>query len=1054
MKKLFTTWLLVMFCFVGTVWAQDRTVTGTVTSSEDGSGLPGVNVLIEGTTTGTNSDVDGNYSLTVPTNATNLVYSFVGYRTQIVPIGNQSKIDINLAEDVAALNEVVVTALGIERSTEALSYSVTEVEGASFVEAREINIGNALAGKVAGVNVSNVSTGPQGSTRVVIRGNTSLGGNNQPLYVVDGVPLDNTSFGQAGLWGGFDEGDGLSSINPDDIESMSVLKGANAAALYGSRASNGVILITTKSGQNRKGVGVEFRSNYTFEKFINHFDMQDQYGHGRDGSAPSDAAEAWDIGNGSQWGGRLDGSSVAQFDGVSRPYIYQADENLNRYYETGSTLTNTIGLSGGNEDHQIRVNLSSLKNEHILPNSSFDRYNSSLSYTGKFGRLSLTSKVLYSHEDSNNRPRLTDSPGNGHQGLLSLPNNYNVNDLIGNPEKPGTVPEGVTTPDGKAPGEEYQISNNLWNVNPWFAAHQFDNDTKRDRVITSQLARFDITDFLYVQGRFSMDYFSRRRTVLTPTGTGYQRNGSLNEDQRTQREINLEGIIGYQDQFGDLSVNAFVGGNRMRNKGEGLFLNGSTFNIPFFYTFSNLQNQSPGYSINEEGINSVFFSAELGWKDFLYVTASGRQDWFSTLDPDNNSIFYPSVGASLIFTELLGLGNNSPLSFGKFRTSWAQVGGDTDPYRLLLTYNLGQGHLGQPNANIAQGSIPNSLLTPLTSTEFELGLDLRFFQGRLGVDFTYYNQTTTDDILDATVSQSSGFGSTTINIGEITNSGVELLLSGTPIQKNDFSWDVSFNLAYNNSEVVQLNEGLDEIRVAGGLGEPRSRQAFIFHVVGEPFGTIKGFTQEMINGQPVFNPENGQPVRTGGTSILGNGVHKYTGGISNSFNYKNFYGDFLIDFKAGGKIYSGTNVRMTQWGMHQQTVNPTSGLGFVSDGRESITITGVTPEGTPLTMTLDETETDGFWGAYGNLSDRFIRDAAFAKLRQVSIGYRFPRNLLENTPIQTASLSFVARNLAVLYDDIENVDAESTYNNSNAQGLDYFALPQTRSFGFNLAVTF
>ncbi len=597
-----------------------------------------------------------------------------------------------------------------------------------------------------------------------------------------------------------------------------------------------------------------------------------------------------------------------------------------------------------------------------------------------------------------------------------------------------------------------QISNNLWNVNPWFAAYQFDNDTKRDRLITSQLARYDVTDFLYVQGRFSMDYFSRRRSVLTPTGTGYQRNGSLTEEQRTQREVNLEGIIGYHDQFGDLSINAFVGGNRMRNKGERLTLGGSSFNIPFFYTFSNLQNQSPSYGINEEGINSVFYSAEVGWRNFLYVTATGRQDWFSTLDPDNNSIFYPSVGGSFIFTELMG--NSGILSYGKLRTSWAQVGGDTDPYRLLLTYNLGQGHLGQPNANIAQGSIPNSALTPLTSTEFELGFDLQFFEGRFGIDFTYYDQETTNDILAATVSQSSGFGSTTINIGEITNTGVELLFTGTPVRNTNFSWDVSLNMAWNDSEVVQLNEGLDEIRVAGGLGEPRSRQAFIFHVVGEPFGTIKGFTQEMINGQPVFNPDNGQPVRSAGTSILGQGVHKFTGGITNTFRWKNFYGDFLIDWKSGGQIYSGTNVRFTQQGVHQQTVRPTSGLGFVSEGRESLTITGVTPEGNPLTMTLDQTQTDGFWGAYGNLSDRFIRDASFAKLRQLSIGYRFPRHILENTPFESASLSFVGRNLAVLFDDIENVDAESTYNNSNAQGLDYYGLPQTRSYGFNLVVTF
>ena len=1049
MKKLLPLLLIMLCASLG--WAQ-QTVSGKVVD-ENNEALIGVSIYVLGTTTGTVTDFEGNYSLEVPADAT-LQFSYTGYESQDIAVGAQTIINVTLAQGVA-LDEVVVTALGIERDKKALSYSVTEVGGESFQEAREINITNALAGKVAGVNVSNIASGPQGSSRIIIRGNTSLDGNNQPLYVVDGVPLDNSSFGQAGLWGGYDEGDGMSSINPDDIETISVLKGANAAALYGSRASNGVILITTKSGKARKGLGIEFTSNFVAEEFIDQYDIQDQYGHGRQGRAPVDATEAWEVGNGSNWGERLDGRNVPQFDGVSRPYTYQAKDNLDRFYRTGYSWTNTLGLSGGNEDHQIRLNLSTLQNESIIPNSGFDRYNASLSYTGKFGdRLTMTSKVLYSYENALNRPRLADSPGNAPQGLLTLPVNYNVDDLKGNPDKLGTVPEGVTTPDNKIAGEEYQISANLWNQNPWFAAYQFKNDSKRDRVVTSNLARFDVTDFLYVQGRVGMDWYTRRRTNLTPYGTGYQRQGSLNEGEIRVREINLEGLVGFSDTYGDFSVDAFVGGNRMRRSREDLNLNGNTFNIPFFYTFANLQNQSPGYGISEEGINSVFGSVTLGYKNFLYLTGTARNDWFSTLNPETNEILYPSVGGSLIFTELLGLSSTSALSFGKLRASWAQVGGDTDPYRLNLTYGLGQGHLGQPNANIQQSSIPNPFLKPLTSTEIEAGVDLRFFNNRLGVDFTYYNQKTTDDILNASIATTSGFETTTINIGEIKNDGIELLLSGTPVRTPNFNWDVSLNLGYNNSEVVSLSEGLDEIRVGGGLGEPRTRWAFIFHVVGEQFGTIKGFTQEMINGQPVFNPDNGQPIRSNNTEILGNGVHRYTGGLNNSFSYKNWYADFLIDFKAGGKIYSGTNVRFVGAGMHQMTVNPTSGLGFVSDGRESITVTGVDPEGKPLNLTIDETDVPGFWGAYSQLSDRFIRDASFAKFRQLSIGYRLPASLLSKTPIQSASISIVGRNLFIIYDDIENVDAESTYNNSNAQGLDYYGLPQTRSYGVNLKVTF
>lgn len=1048
--------LLLMFLMslcAAQVWAQNK-VSGTITSAEDGSALSGVNVLILGTTKGAITDFEGKFQLDdVPADA-KLRVTLFGYASQEIEVGGRNTVNVTLLTEAANLDEVVITSFGIKKDKKALQYSITEVDGADFTEAREMNIANALTGKVAGVNAVNLSSGPAGSSRVIIRGNVSLTGNNQPLYVVDGVPLDNSNFGSAGLWGGIDQGDGTSSINPDDIETISVLKGANAAALYGSRASNGVILITTKSGQNRKGIGVEFNSNFVFEEAINHFDFQDVYGHGRDGEAPVDADEAWSFGNSTNWGAKYNGQSVAQFDGVSRPYTFQQDENIKRFYQTGYTWTNTVGFSGGNEDHNIRLNASILDNKSILPNAGFKRRNVSMSYTGKFGpKLTLTSKVLYSNEDAQNRPRIADSPGNATNALYTLPYSLNVDDLRGDPNKLGAVPEGMTTFDNKSAGEEMQISNNLWNANPWWAAYQFDNDDVRDRVINSNVLRYDITDFLYIQGRTSMDWYTRRSTGLTPYGTGYQRRGSMNEIERRVREMNLEAIVGFSESFGDISVDAFGGYNQMRRKFEQLTLSGNNFNIPFFHTIGNLQNRNAGFGFSQEGINSVFGSATVGFKDFIYITGTARQDFFSTLAPESNDILYPSIGGSFVFSELLGLDGTGLLTFGKLRASWAQVGGDTDPYRLSLTYGLGQGHLGQPNASINGSSIPNSALVPLTSTEFEIGTDLRFFNNRVGLDITYYNQVTTNDILAASISQASGYSSTTVNVGEMKNQGLEFLLNVRPVQTTDFNWDVSFNFAYNDNEVVSLAEGLEEIRNSGGLGEPRTRWAFIFNIVGEPFGTIKGFTQEMINGQPVFDSE-GRPVVTSDVSIIGQGVHKYTGGLTNSINWKGIYADILIDFKAGGDIYSGTNVRQVQSGGHRMTVEPTSGLGFVSEGRESLTVTGVNEDGEAFTKTLDITETDGFWGRYGQLSDRFVYDASFIKLRQVSLGYSVPSGLLANTPINTLRLSFVARNLALLYDKLDNVDPESTYNNSNAQGLDYYSFPQTRSYGFNLKIGF
>lgn len=954
------------------------------------------------------------------------------------------------------MDEVVVTAFGVERDKRALQYSVQEVEGESFTEAREINIVNSLAGKVAGVNVSNLSTGPAGSSRIVIRGNVSLTGNNQPLYIVDGIPIDNSSFGQAGMWGGYDSGDGTSSINPDDIETISVLKGANAAALYGSRASNGVILITTKSGKGGQGLGIEFNSNFVFEEVINNFDFQDQYGQGRNGEKPLDAQDAWGLGNGSNWGARLDGSLVPQFDGVARPYTYQADDNVDRFFDIGTTWTNTLGLSGGSEDHRVRLNISNLENKGTIPNSAYTRRNASLSYNGKFAdRLTITSKILYSNEDADNRPRIADSPGNAINALFSLPHNYNVDDLRGDPDKLGAVPEGVETVDMKSPGEELQISNNLWNANPWWAAHQFDIDDVTDRVITSNVLRFDITDFLYIQGRAGMDWFTRRETVVTPYGTGYNRQGGINERERRVREINLEGILGFSDTYGDISVDAFVGGNQMVRSNETLSLNGNNFNIPFFHQISNAANQTVGYGINEEGINSIFGSVNVGYKNYLYLTGTARQDWFSTLNPDDNSILYPSVGGSFVFSELLGI-TSGPFTFGKVRASWAQVGGDTDPYQLLLTYGLGQGHLGIPNASIQQGNIPNALLRPLTSTEFEVGVELKFFNNRLGLDLTYYDQKTTDDILSATISNTSGFNGTTVNIGEMSNRGIELLLTARPIQTQDFTWDITLNGSYNDNQVESLSEGIDELRVAGGLGEPRTRWAFIFNVVGEQFGTIKGFPQETINGQPVYNRESGQPVQSSETVVLGNGVHRYNGGITNAFNWKGIYADILVDFKAGGDIYSGTNVRLVSSGFHRMTVEGLvdEAAGVVATSREDVTVTGVDQDGEPFSRSLEADEIPGFWGAYSSLSDKFIYDASFIKLRQVSIGYSLPRTLLASTPFRTVRLSFVARNLALLLNNVDNIDPESAYNNSNAQGLDYFSVPQARTYGFNLKVDF
>lgn len=910
MKKNLLLLSCIMTFSVLHIWAQ-QVVSGQVVD-ENGEGLPGVNILVAGTTEGTITDYNGNYSISVPEGGA-LNYSFIGYLDQRIEVGDRGVVNIALAPDIQQLAEVVVTAFGIEKEKKALPYSVTELEGEGFTEAREVNIANALAGKVAGVNVSNIGSGVGGSSRVIIRGNTSIAGNNQPLYVIDGVPMDNSQLGQAGMWGGSDFGDGTSSINPDDIENISVLKGNTAAALYGSRASNGVILITTKKGVNRKGIGVEVNSNFTIDKINNQFDFQTEYGHGNRGQKPTTTEEALEFGA-SSWGGQLDGTPVPQFDGEARPYEDQGD-NFDRYYRTGNTFTNTVSLTGGGDKQTFRFSASDLRQESVTPNSGMNRQNFSLSTNANWvEKLTLTAKLMYSREDVQNRSRLSDAPGNGNYTLSVLPASINVDDLRGTTEKLGAREDGTELP----------YSANIFSQNPYWAAYQFSTDDVRDRMIGSGLLRYDFTDWLFAHGRIGMDWYTNRRTAITPFGTGYSPRGQMEERERRVRETNMEFMVGADETFGDFRVNGFFGGNKMVRVDETLGANGNNFNIPFFHTISNAANQSVVYGYDEKGINSLFGSVEVSYKNFLFLTATGRNDWFSTLNPENNSIFYPSVGASFVFSDAFRL--PEWITFGKVRGSWAEVGGDTNPYATSLTYSLvGQGHMGAALGRITQGSIPNPDLQPLLVSEYEIGFDIRFFENRLGIDYAYYNRETMDDILNASVSETTGYGQATVNVGEISNKGHELLITGTPIDQA-LQWDVTFNFAYNDTEVLQL---VGDQRVFQAE-EARSRNAFsqhrveftdengVFHPGG--YSVIVGRTHKTIDGQKVYT-EDGLPVQSDNLEVLGNGVHPYTMGLTNRFTYKNFELSFLLDMKFGGDLYVGTNATAVGSGNHKMTLD-------------------------------------------------------------------------------------------------------------------------------------
>jgi outer membrane receptor protein involved in Fe transport len=577
----------------------------------------------------------------------------------------------------------------------------------------------------------------------------------------------------------------------------------------------------------------------------------------------------------------------------------------------------------------------------------------------------------------------------------------------------------------------------------------------RDRIIASGNARYNITDFLYVDGQAGMDWYTLRNSRLTPQGTGHNRGGDIGEREYRVRETNFQYMVGFNKTFSQFGVDAFFGGNAMRRSNEEVSAFGTGFNTPFLQAINNAKQRNFGYGYGKLGINSIFGSVELSYNNYLFITGTARKDWFSVLNPEKNNIVYPSVGASFVFSDAI---KALPewLSFGKLRAAWGQVGNANSvaPYRTRISYGAGISHLGRPLGGLTSGeNLPNPDLIPFTSTEIEFGLEARFFQNRLGIDVAYYDQKTTDDILDASISRASGFGSTSVNLGQLTNKGIELLLTGTPI-RSGITWDVSLNFAKNNSKVISLIEGQTEL-----FGEePRTRTVAIKHIVGQPYGVITGIQQlRDANGNLVYD-ENGTPLADeSGYKVLGNGVADFTGGLTNTLTWKGLNLGFLIDFKSGGDIFSGTNVRMDQAGFTKQSL-----IG--REGESPLTVTGVTPDGTdpngnpkykPFTKTLAPGEARNYWGQLGNrASENYIYDASFIKLRQVTLGYNLPSRLLTKTPVRTALVSFVARNLAILHKNTPNIDPESNYSSGNFQGLDYFGMPATRTYGFNVRVTF
>jgi TonB-linked SusC/RagA family outer membrane protein len=1041
MKTKFTricTSFVLFFALTLSAYAQQ--ISGTV-ADENGVPLPGATVLVQGTSNGVSTDFDGNYSISASQGDT-LVFSFVGYSSQSVVVGSSATINVSLQPD-NSLDEVVVTALGVKRNTKALGYSVTEVDGDELSGNPSTNAINALQGKVAGVNITGSAMGAKGSSRVVIRGSSSLGGNDQPLYVVDGITINNSNLGAAGMWGGSDFGDGISSINPDEIESVSVLKGGAAAALYGSRAANGVIIITTKNGLGAEGLGIEINSTAQFDMLNNDlWDAQTTYGSGTGGVAPATADAAMSRVY-TSWGAKMSGQLVPQADGISRPYVYQGD-NSDTFYRTGVTLTNTISLSTNSDTGNTRYSFTNMDNDDISPNSSLDRNSLGINTSQSLGKnITVNANIKYLVENQAGNPRLSDAPGNANWTTKQYAPSVNV-DWAKGPNGNGTQEDGLT---------EYKFTAGIFVQNPWFAQNMFINDLEKERFIGSTNIRWDLAEFLYVRGQVGMDRFDAHRTMSEPYGTGYKPLGQINENKQTSKQYDADLLLGTDNLTlaDDLQLTAFVGVATNTVESENVYVRGDDFIVPGLISYGNTVRKSGSYGFSKRKINSAFGSAEFGYNDWAYLTVTARNDWFSTLslagkNAPNNDL-YSSFSLSAVLSDALDLGET--ISFLKLRGGYSQVAGGADsPYRLNLTYSiLGNPHLGNPMGTISGSQIPNSEITPFEKNETEFGIDLRMFDNRLSIDATYYDNETIGDIVGVSASATSGYSSALANLGNVTNSGIELLLKVKPIVTDDFAMELSFNYTNNDSEVVATNDTGGNI----SLDQPRPMGIAVTHIVGEKMGALFGTNFHRDgNGNIIHEMKDGypQPKINNNRKILGFGVAPQQLGIGASFRYKDFNAGFLLEGKSGGSIYSGTNLEMLGRGLHKMTV-PSGGreAGFVPQG--------VMENGSPVTQSLTVQEQQNYWGRYNDAAESGVYSSDYMRLRQLSIGYTVPSSVLDGTFIQSASVSLIGKNLFFISNDVDNIDPESAYNaNSRNTGLEYWGMPVPRTVGVSVNLKF
>jgi TonB-linked SusC/RagA family outer membrane protein len=1051
-------------------------ITGRV-SDENGAGFPGVNIVVKGTTTGTTTDADGRYSIDVPDASSILVFSFVGYSVQEVAVSGRTVIDVTMNPDVRSLEEVVVTALGIQKESKKLGYAVTSVKTDELIKNRTTNVMESLEGKVAGLNITPPAAGAGSSMQIRLRGQAAFAGaNNAPLIVINGLPIDQDARGAngAGAVAQRDRGDNLQNINPDDIESMTILKGATAAAIYGARAANGAIIITTKSGSKNQGMGVDFTSSYTTSTALNFMDeiVQTEYGQGLAGARFTTQGQAQ--GNGQfGWGARLDGEPTINFDGVMRPYSAYPNQ-LFDFLRTGTNFTNTVGLSGGGANGSFRASFSNTDAKGIVPNNEYKKriFNVGINHSIT-QKLKLQLNLNYAKEDNSNPPQI----GTQGDGAVNFFNRM-----------PISVPLEAYRDNAIDPvsGSEYKTNGFLGTINnPYYALQkgQYFNED-RNRLLGTATLRYDLTNWLYVQGRFNYDHANSfmewnalngtGATTLFEGSTGYYR-GRYDIEQTVSTDINADFLVGGNKEFGKFSIDASVGGNTWRTKWQRnaqfsrLFVAPDLYSIRNGTSFGTNDTGNPPfqpYQFTRSRINSLYGIAEFGYNGMFYLNFTGRQDWFSVLNPNNNSVFYPSVSGSFIFSELFEAQNW--LSYGKVRASWAEVGSanGVNVYENVLTYSINPAFNGQTSGGVSGGNVPNPDLRPFTVTEKEIGLELRLFNNRVLLDVAAFDKVTTDQILNVALSNTSGFNNFKQNIASLQNRGLETLIEVTPFETNNFRWTTSWNNAYLATKVLDVGNESGTILLLYFNGTGNEFLGELRYTEGMPMNQLYTRTYRRNDSGQILVSNSGRLLattsatpgaeKTNGFLPVGSSIPKHVGGWNNTFTYKNLTLGVHFDYKFGGTVLSSTLLNMTRQGHSKLSLEGRregeNGLVIPNSVRES--------DGETNTTVIPVTDLQAHYTDYRNtqIGDPFTFKSDFIKLRNISLSYNFT-SVIEKVPalkfVKGLTLSAACRNVAILYKDLPGLDPEAVQSSGDFRaGYENSSLPTTRNYNLSLNVRF